>query len=276
MTDGSSGGPTLKGYTKYNADECRRKYSAHILNLIVTEGLKDVDDSVARVRLAMKFVRSSPSRLEKFKIAAKRFAHDQAWTNLIGEMTRDTLYKFYDEFKAIKGGTASTTLTATTTPPLYTEATKKRRLAWTKTLAHNLTLVHQSTKVVSELDNYLSGDLIQDDDDFDILGWWKATSKKYPILSEIARCILAIPISTVASESAFSTGGRILDLFRSSLSHTTVEALIYIQSWTMGKDIYVPDVLDFKETDEEGGDQSRSGPSETHETTQTMSTSTAI
>ena len=29
----------------------------------------------------------------------------------------------------------------------------------------------------------------------------------------------------------------------------------------MGNDIYVPDVLDFKETDEEGGDQSGSGPS---------------
>ena len=128
-------------------------------------------------------------------------------------------------------------------------------------LAHNHTLVHQSTEMVSELDNYLSGDLIQDDDNFDILGWWNAASKKYLILSEIARCMLVIPISTVASESAFSAGGRILDPFRSSLSPTTVEALICTQSWTMGNDIYVPDVLDFKETDEEGGDQSGSGPS---------------
>jgi hypothetical protein len=57
--------------------------------------------------------------------------------------------------------------------------------------------------------------------DFDILGWWKVNGIKYPILAEIARDVLAIPISTVASESAFSTGGRVLDCFRSSLSSLT-------------------------------------------------------
>jgi len=31
------------------------------------------------------------------------------------------------------------------------------------------------------------------------------------LLSELARDVLAIPISSVASECAFSTGGRILD-----------------------------------------------------------------
>ena len=39
------------------------------------------------------------------------------------------------------------------------------------------------------------------------------------------------PISTVASESAFSTGGRILDEFRSSLTPFMVEALVCTQDW---------------------------------------------
>jgi len=40
--------------------------------------------------------------------------------------------------------------------------------------------------------------------EFDILLWWKVNAPKYPILAEIARDILAIPIYTIASEFAFS------------------------------------------------------------------------
>ncbi|KAF7130803.1 hypothetical protein RHSIM_Rhsim10G0137500 [Rhododendron simsii] len=49
--------------------------------------------------------------------------------------------------------------------------------------------------------------------------------------SEIARDALAIPASTVASEVAFSIGGRIVDQFRSSLSPKLVECLICMQDW---------------------------------------------
>ncbi|CAL1393243.1 unnamed protein product [Linum trigynum] len=55
-------------------------------------------------------------------------------------------------------------------------------------------------------------------DSFDILKWWSTHGLRFPVLAEIARDVLAIPISTVASESAFSTGGRVLNEFRSSLA----------------------------------------------------------
>jgi hypothetical protein len=45
----------------------------------------------------------------------------------------------------------------------------------------------------------------------------------------MARDILAIPVSTVASESAFSTGGRVIETFRSSLKEEMTEALICAQ-----------------------------------------------
>ena len=43
--------------------------------------------------------------------------------------------------------------------------------------------------------------------------------------------MLAVPISTVAFESAFSMQGRILDSFRSSLVPEMVQSLICTQNW---------------------------------------------
>ncbi|KAG6485369.1 hypothetical protein ZIOFF_053906 [Zingiber officinale] len=54
---------------------------------------------------------------------------------------------------------------------------------------------------------------------------------KYPILSMIAKDVLSIPCSTVASESTFSLGKRIVDPFRSSLSPKMVEALVCTSDW---------------------------------------------
>jgi hypothetical protein len=83
----------------------------------------------------------------------------------------------------------------------------------------------------SEIDKYLSEDNEDDNNKFDILAWWKVNESRFPILARIARDALAIPISTVASESVFSTGGRILDDFRSSLTPFMVQALICTQDW---------------------------------------------
>ena len=69
------------------------------------------------------------------------------------------------------------------------------------------------------------------DEKFDILALWKVNSPQYRVLSRIAQHVLAIPVSIVALESAFSTAGHVLDLFRSSLSPVMVEALNCGQYW---------------------------------------------
>ena len=84
----------------------------------------------------------------------------------------------------------------------------------------------------SELDLYLNEAVFDDDKrDFDLLKWRQLNSLRFPILAQMARDILAVPIFTIASESAFSTGGRVLDPFRSSLTPKVVEALICTQDW---------------------------------------------
>lgn len=50
-----------------NSEFLHMRCPAHILNLVVKDGLKHVDGSVLKVRAVVKYVRSSPSRLQKFK-----------------------------------------------------------------------------------------------------------------------------------------------------------------------------------------------------------------
>ncbi|CAN1337947.1 Putative AC9 transposase [Linum perenne] len=64
----------------------------------------------------------------------------------------------------------------------------------------------------------------------------------------MARDVLAVPISFVASESAFSTGGRVLSNFRSSLTPAIVEALICAEDWLRSTS---PDIFDPEEEENE-------------------------
>ena len=93
-------------------------------------------------------------------------------------------------------------------------------------------LEQQSSKVSkNELEKYLVDGYEIDSPNFDLFGWWRTNSTKYLIVAQIAKDVRAIPVLTIASESAFSMGGRVLDLFRSSLAPNTVEALICTQNW---------------------------------------------
>lgn len=86
----------------------------------------------------------------------------------------------------------------------------------------------------SELERYLEESTLPGSHDFDVLAWWKLNGIKYPTLCVIAKDILAIPISTVASESSFSTSGRIIGPHRSKLLPKIIEAIICTQNWKWG------------------------------------------
>ena len=83
----------------------------------------------------------------------------------------------------------------------------------------------------NDLERYMLEPLLKIVGEFDILAWWKNKREQYPILSQIVRDVMAIQVSTVASESAFSADGRVVDPYRSRLDPEMVQALICIKDW---------------------------------------------
>ncbi|XAR50532.1 hypothetical protein NMG60_11004882 [Bertholletia excelsa] len=91
--------------------------------------------------------------------------------------------------------------------------------------------ITSNQEVKSELDQYLEESLLPRVQEFDVLGWWKLNSLKYPTLSKMASDILAIPVSTVAPDSIFDTASKKMDIYRTSLRPMTLEALLCTKDW---------------------------------------------
>ena len=87
----------------------------------------------------------------------------------------------------------------------------------------------------TDIDRYLSVETIsfEDNEDFEILEWWKKQQIKYPVLFIIARDVLIVHVSSVASEAAFSTGGRVVSKKRCNLSPEAIKAVVFLKYWNL-------------------------------------------
>ncbi|CAD6262098.1 unnamed protein product [Miscanthus lutarioriparius] len=277
--------------------------AAHIVNLIVSEGLKEIDRSVVRVRAAVKFVKGETSRLAKFKKCAElakqyekafeRYSDEDPYYKLDLNDEKDgpgvpeksdwdnarKMAEFLEHFYELTLRVSVTSCPTSNTyfheigelllllqewchsedrlcseveyrnmyapsdnapqqPTETQEPPPESKRSFKSIIAEKMRKrggANATTK--SELDKYFSEDNEEDNEGFDILKYWKGNARRFPILSRMARDLLAIPISTVASESAFSTGGRVLDDFRSSLTPTMVERLICASDWIRGSNV---------------------------------------
>ena len=86
---------------------------------------------------------------------------------------------------------------------------------------------NESRRVVSEVEMYLK-DTVEDPSNLklNVLLWWRVNGLRYLILEKIARDVFVVPVSTMASESAFSIERHIIDEYRSSLTPAMVDASI--------------------------------------------------
>ncbi|XP_042497603.1 zinc finger BED domain-containing protein RICESLEEPER 2-like [Macadamia integrifolia] len=132
---------------------------------------------------------------------------------------RNSLYQLFDEYKSMQ-------------PSDYDVPTLAHRPGRSRTrfefMVSELTEMDNESK--SQLDIYLDEPKIpfndNEYDEYDVLALWKANGSRYPDVARMARDVLAIPVFTVASKSAFSAGGRVIDKYQSKLLPTNAEALI--------------------------------------------------
>ncbi|XP_031267001.1 zinc finger BED domain-containing protein RICESLEEPER 2-like [Pistacia vera] len=165
--------------------------------------------------------------------------YPQAESRANVDVVRDALYEVYREY--VDASKASTVARASaSTGGAIQEVGEGSGAAaemadnWDD-FSEYLDVVEMVEPTKSELDCYLGEGChkcVGDATTFDALTWWKANSTKFPILSTMTRDILAIPITTVASESTFSAGSRVIDTYRSLLAPNMVEMLLCGCDWS--------------------------------------------
>ncbi|KAI8567951.1 hypothetical protein RHMOL_Rhmol02G0160900 [Rhododendron molle] len=150
---------------------------------------------------------------------------------------KDSLHELYNEYVAMHSQAYNELISqqSTTEVGSLNSASLGRKVVTGRSKYESFVRQSDSIQPVkSDLDIYLGGVYICQqgmDSQFDALEWWKANSLKYRVLSKMARDILSIPITSVASESTFSAGSRVIDPYRASLATETVEMLLCGADW---------------------------------------------
>ncbi|CAH9088287.1 unnamed protein product [Cuscuta epithymum] len=136
-------------------------------------------------------------------------------------------YVLFNEFHAQYGNA----------PPLPTQTSSSKGKSLFKYAFGNLMKKTKTThtteqSALNEISLYINYEVdFDENDEFDILKWWKSKERMFPILAQMAKQVLSMPVSTVAVEQEFSSADNVLTASRTSLSAESLETLICYHNW---------------------------------------------
>ncbi|KAF7146197.1 hypothetical protein RHSIM_Rhsim04G0129200 [Rhododendron simsii] len=167
-------------------------------------------------------------KLKGVSLLLKEIGTNLGITNLPSSaFVRDLLTTMYAKYVSEFGSNVSCTAAPLTS---CTSSNEANDASWSL-LDSSLEIGSSTVTARVELSKYLELESINATDrlSFDILAWWEKNEEKYPVLSIMARDLLTPPVSSVASESAFSAGNRVLDERRSRLAPDILDCLICLK-----------------------------------------------
>ncbi|XP_052727672.1 zinc finger BED domain-containing protein DAYSLEEPER-like [Vigna angularis] len=175
----------------------------------------------------------------RMKFEAIRFCYRKINPSTYEEkinVLKDNMYKLVEEYVKLNSNESNTSSSQVAPPTQQPSFTNDEPVMDAFDEYVDYLSQHVNDTKRSELDLYLDEGNLDPKffDKLDVLSYWRDRQDRYPNLSKMACDILSIPITAVASESAFSLGSRVLTKYRSSILPENVEALILTQNWLHG------------------------------------------
>ncbi|KAG4962800.1 hypothetical protein JHK82_039486 [Glycine max] len=175
----------------------------------------------------------------RMKLEALRFYYSKLDASTCDEKInniKEKMYKLFDEYVSVKS--SSSTASSSQQPTVQEDFSIEENQEMDDPYNEYINYVSQNVNVndKSELDLYLAKTSLEPKffPKLDILSYWKDRQERYSNLCRLTCKVLSILITTVASESTFSIGARVLKLYRASLLPSNVQALILTQNWING------------------------------------------
>ncbi|KAM0860378.1 hypothetical protein ACQ4PT_046569 [Festuca glaucescens] len=238
---------------------------AHIVNLVVNDGLQPLQPLVSNLRETVKYMKKSPSRMYKFLEVCKSMNLTIGAGLCLDVSTRwSSTYKMFDcciPYRAAFTEYGQTdynykwepsyqdwTLYSKMQPILKAFADVTKVLSGSVYPTSNVFYPYIMSVKIALVEACNSGDrdmkkmaeaMMAKFDKYweeknNVMVIATVLDPRFPVVSKMGRKFLTIPATSVSSESTFSTGGRVLDDYRSALHPAMVEALVCASNFIRG------------------------------------------